>query len=199
MLAYMASTTNPKTQPVAKLDDSGASLAAPKQAPSLPVEAPVVKPPEPPAKIRFDHPDAYGVFVLLPADTFYAQRCIDEFEDDLAYLETPPAFVRELDPDLVFPGALLYVAHPKTARVRDPETKRFVQAMSIHLSEPLDIKQFFGALDPRKRMTQQNLRHAGLNRVQLHEALQAACDNDPRGYFWLVRETPDGKFKLFDN
>lgn len=149
-------------------------------------------------QIRFDHPEAYGVFVLLPADNFYAQRCIDEFEDDLAYLETPPTFLRILDPQMVFPGSLIYVAHPKTSRVRDPDTKRFIQQMSIHLSEPIDVKQFFGALDPKKRM-QHNLRTAGLNKQALHEALQAALANDPRGYFWLIRETPDGNFALRDN
>jgi hypothetical protein len=151
-------------------------------------------------QIRFDHPEAYGVFCLLPADNFYAQRCIDEFEDDLTYLETPPTFIRLLDPQLLFPGSLIYVAHPKTARVRDPETKRFVQQMSIHLSEPIDVKQFFGALDPKKRLGgQHNLRAAGLNRDALHAAITAQLANDPRGYFWLIRETPDGMFALRDN
>jgi len=150
-------------------------------------------------QIRFDHPEAYGVFCLLPADNFYAQRCMDEFEDDLDYLETPPTFLRELDPQMVFPGSLIYVAHPKTARVRDPETKRFVQQLSIHLSEPIDVKQFFGALDPKKRLSGSNLKAAGLNKIALHEAIQAQLANDPRGYFWVIRQTPDGNLKLHDN
>lgn len=141
----------------------------------------------PAAAARFEHPDAFAVYVFTPNDGYESDYVRRELADEFDYLEKPPTLQKELPLELLYPGVVLYVAHRCVSRERDAETRKFKSSEKLHVSGPIQLKDYFGL----------SKRHGGLDIDALANRITKELVQDPKGLFWLVRRTNDGGLKLF--
>jgi hypothetical protein len=135
-----------------------------------------------PTELRFDHPQAFSVYVLTPNDSKELAFVMQGLQDEFDMLETPPTLIREFRKDQMFPGVVLYVAHRAVVRERDAETKKFSMVKRLHVSRAIHLSEFYG----KTKGTQ-----GGLDFQKLLNAVNESIVRDPRGLFYLARNTQD--------
>jgi hypothetical protein len=163
-------------------------MANPQPKPPAPVTENPAPTPEAPKPQRFDHPGAFAVYILSPYDTFQSNCVKDGLQSEFDFLENPPSIERELRPDQMFPGVIVYVAHLAQVRERNLLTQRFEHTKRIHVSEPIELGKFFGL----------SRGQGGLDLDALMRKVNSSTLNDPRGEFFICRQTSDRGIKLFN-
>lgn len=173
----------------AEKSTSARGARAPKNTFTAAAEPPADKPAAADSKPqRFVHEDAFAVMILTPNDAEFSAECKRALADEFSFLEEPPQLIRELPAQQMYPGIVLYVAHPMKQRERDARTGRFADVRRVHVSEPVFLKDYFAL----------SRKNGGLDLKQLHIKLNSLLNNNPRGFFWLFRKTNDGGLKMFD-
>lgn len=153
----------------------------------------VAEPAEPAKPKRFEHPEAYNVLVLTPFDSYQQRFVRAQIAEEFEFLEQPPTVISELRPDELFPGVVVYVAHQKRTRTRNPSTGRYELVESLYVSQPIELRDYFGK-SPRGVAG-----GGGLDHNALMDAVTRQLGNDINGLCFCVRPTADRGLKIFDN
>jgi hypothetical protein len=139
--------------------------------------------PEPtksPKPLPFNHPGR-PVYILGPVDNLDLRPCKEYLDEVFSTLETPPILRQEIRVGRLPSTAVLYVIHPVIARKKNESTGKFEMTKEVHLSSPLELKNFtLIGIDGDDAL-------GSININAIADAVTAMCQNTRAGLCFTAR------------